>query len=107
MTRCNDGELPDLPRSAVIESLLTLRGGKIVPHGIELPLPLAEMCEEIDAAGALAAQAAAGDRMALRECVETDPALIGLDRLYLQDVVTRMVAMHSDVLGRLNDEEDL
>ena len=27
------------------------------------------------------ALAAAGDRMALRECVETDPALIGLDRL--------------------------
>ena len=107
VTRRNDGELPDLPRDAMIESLLTLRGGEIVPHGTELPLPLAEMCEEIDAAGQLAALAAAGDRMALRECVETDPALIGLDRLYLQDVVTRMVAMHSDVLGRLNDEEDL
>ena len=106
VTRRNNGELPDLPKSAMIESTLTQRGGEIVPHGIEMPYPLVEICEEIDNAGRLAAQAATGDRSALRECVETDVAMYGLDRLYLTEVVSRMVVMHSDVLGRFNDEEE-
>ena len=106
VTRRNDGELPDLADSAIIEATLTQRNGRIIPHGTELPLPLADMCEEIDNAGALAAQAARGDRIALRECVETDPAMGGLDRLYLQEVVSRMVTLHSDVLGRLNEEDE-
>ena len=106
VTRRNNGELPDLPGSAVIEATLTQRAGAIVPHGTELPLPLADMCEEIDSASHLAALAARGDRIAPRECVETDPALSGLDRLYLQEVVSRMVEMHSDVLGRLTEEDE-
>ncbi len=105
VTRLNRGELPQLPATAMIEATLTLRGGVIVPHGTELPMPLAEMCEEIDEAGRLAAEAATGDRIALRECVEMDPALSGLDRLYLQEVVSRMVDMHNDVLGRLTEED--
>ena len=69
-------------------------------------MQLAEACEEIDEASRLAAQAATGDRIALRECVETDPAMAGLDRLYLTEVVSRMVAMHSDILGRFTQEDD-
>ena len=106
VTRFNNGELPQLAKSAMIEAELTLRGGKIVPHGTQLPAPLAEMCDEIDEAGKLAALAAAGDRIAMRECVESDPAMNGLDRLYVQEVVSRMVKLHSDVLGRLNEEEE-
>ena len=106
VTRCNNGELPQLSKSAMIEATLTQCGGKIVPHATQLPAPLAEMCDEIDEAGKLAALAAAGDRIALRECVETDPAMNGLDRLYVQEVVSRMVKLHSDVLGRLNEEEE-
>ena len=48
---------------------------------------LAEIMTEIDGANRLAARAAMGDREALREYVETDPALGGLDRLYCLDVV--------------------
>ena len=33
--------------------------------------------------------------------VEIDPALEGLDRLYVQDVVEKMIEMHGDVLQRL------
>ena len=106
VTRCNDGELPQLPKSAMIEAELTQRAGRIVPHETEMPAPLAEICSDIDEANRLAALAAAGDRISLRECIEMDPALAGLDRLYLQDVVDRMIDMHSDVLGRLTDEED-
>ena len=53
---------------------------------------------EIDETNRLAARAAAGDRQALRECVETDPALEGLDRLYCMDVVNALIRLHEDVL---------
>ncbi len=106
VTRRNDGELPQLPKSAMIEAELTLRGGKIVPHGTVLPAPLVEICGEIDETNQLAARAAAGDYSALRECIEVDPALAGLDRLYVQDVVDKMIELHSDVISRLNDEEE-
>ena len=106
VTRLNNGELPQLGKSAMIEAELSIRAGEIVPHGTLLPAPLAEICGEIDETNRLAALAAAGDRIALRECIEIDPALAGLDRLYVQDVVDKMIEMHSDVLGRLTDEED-
>ena len=48
---------------------------------------------------ARAAKAAEGDREALRECVETDPALGGLDRLYCMDVVQALIRLHEDILG--------
>jgi hypothetical protein len=38
--------------------------------------------------------------------VEVDPALAGLDRLYVQDVVEKMIQLHSDVISRLTEEEE-
>lgn len=105
VTYVNRGELPQLPREAVVESALTLRSGKPVPHGIRLPAPLAEICGEIDETNRLAALAAAGDFSALRECVEVDPALGGLDRLYVQELVEKLIELNSDVIPRLTDEE--
>ena len=105
VTRVNNGELPQLAKSAIIEAELTQRGGEIIPHGTLLPLSLMEICGEIDETNRLAALAATGDRSALRECVEVDPALAGLDRLYVQDVVDRMIGLHSDVLSRFDEEE--
>ena len=43
---------------------------------------------------------------ALREAVEVDPALEGLDRLYVQEVVRRLVQLNGDVLSRLVDDEE-
>ena len=106
VTRVNNGELPQLAKSAMIEAELTQRGGAIVPHGTMLPAPLAEICGEIDETNQLAAKAATGDRAALRECIEIDPALAGLDRLYVQDVVDKMIELHSDVISRLNEDEE-
>ena len=107
VARLNEGALPQLPRGAVIEAPLTLSAGQIVPSRLLLPEPLAEICGDIDAVNRLAAQAAAGDRGALRECVEIDPALDGLDRLYCQELVEKLIALHSDVLARFEDEDDL
>ena len=106
VTRMNNGELPQLPKSAMIEAELTLKGGVAQPHGTMLPPALAEICGEIDETSQLAALAAAGDRAALRECIEIDPALAGLDRLYVQDVVDKMIQLHSDVLNRFDEDYD-
>ena len=100
VTRRNDGELPQLSRDAIIEAELSLRAGQAVPHGTILPDGLADVCGEIDETNRLAALAAEGDRSALRECVELDPALAGLDRLYCQDLVDKLIELHSDVLTR-------
>ena len=102
VTRKNNGALPQLPRDAVIETALTLEGGEEKPADVRLPEALADILTEVDRANRLAAQAAAGDREALREYVETDPALTGLDRLYCQDVVDALIRMHEDVLKRYN-----
>ena len=100
VARRNEGELPQLPRGAVIEAELSLRGGLPIPHGTVLPDGLADICGEIDETNRLAALAAEGDRSALRECVELDPALAGLDRLYCQELVDKLIELHIDVLSR-------
>ena len=99
VTRRNGGEMPQLPREAVIETSLRLENGEAVERGIRIPEALAETMAEIDDANRLAARAAMGNPGALREYVETDPALGGLDRLYCQDVVEALIRLNEDMLG--------
>ena len=99
VTRRNGGEMPQLPREAVIETTLRLKDGKAVERGIRIPDALAETMAEIDDANRLAARAAMGDPGALREYVENDPALGGLDRLYCQDVTEALIRLNEDMLG--------
>ena len=101
VTRRNAGELPQLAPDAVIEARLTLKRGVPQPHGTLLPQGLAEICSDVAETNRLAAEAAFGDRAALRECVETDPALAGLDRLYCCDVMDSLIRLHEDVLGEM------
>lgn len=98
VARKNNGVLPQLPKDAIIETALALKDGKDETPAIRVPEALADILGEVDNANRLAAKAAFGDREALRECVETDPALDGLDRLYVLDVVEALIEMHSDVL---------
>ena len=99
VARRNGREMPQLPENAVIETPLRLVNGEEQPHGIRVPEALAEVLTEIDETNRLAAKAAAGDTGALRECVETDPALCGLERLYCMDVVRALIDLHRDVLA--------
>ena len=98
VTRRNGKEMPQLPENAVVETPLRLREGREVPGEIRVPEALAEILREVDETNRLAAKAAEGDSSALRECVETDPALGGLDRLYCMDVVQALIRMHADLL---------
>lgn len=106
VSRRNEGEIKGLSPRAIVESSLCMRGGKQVPHGYQLPVQLMDLCMDIDETSRLAAHAAKGDRTALRECIELDPAMEGLDRLYVLDVVEKMIEMHNDVILRFADEED-
>ncbi len=100
----NGGDLPQLPREALVETSLKVSGGVPQAQGVRVTPALAEIMTEIDGANRLAARAAMGDREALREYVETDPALAGLDRLYCLDVVEKLIALHADVLPLYRDE---
>ena len=100
VTRKNNGTLPQLPGEAIIETALCLRDGRDETPAVRVPEVLADILGEVDRANRLAAKAAFGDREALREYVETDPALDGLDRLYCLDVVDALIRMHEDVLTR-------
>ena len=100
VARKNNGVLPQLPKDAIIETALVLKDGKDETPAIRVPEALADILGEVDNANRLAAKAAFGDREALRECVETDPALDGLDKLYVLDVVEALIEMHRDVLTK-------
>ena len=104
VSRVNNGEIVNLPREAIVESRLRAEDGSIRPDGWRLPQEAAELCLDIDETSRLAARAAEGDRSALRECVELDPALTGLDRLYVQDVAEALLASHSDILTRFEED---
>lgn len=101
VTRRNRGVLPQLENHAIIETELTLRAGEDVSTARRVPEALADTLRAVDETNRLVARAAAGDRGALREAIETDPALDGLDRLYLQDVADKLIELHQDVLPRL------
>jgi len=99
VTRRNENEMPQLPPEAVTETTLYLKDGEEQKQAIRVPEALAEVLREVDETNRLAARAAEGDTGALRECVETDPALGGLDRLYCMDVVQALIRLHEDMLG--------
>ena len=102
VTRKNNGVLPQLPKEAVVETALVLKDGEDRTPAVRVPEALADILCEVDSANRLAAKAAFGNREALREYVETDPALDGLDRLYCLDVVNALIEMHADVLTHFN-----
>ena len=91
VTRRNGNTMPQLAPEAVIETTLRLKDGEAEDREIRVPEALAEILAEVDEANRLAARAAAGDRGAVREYIETDPALGGLDRLYCQDVAEALI----------------
>ena len=105
VSRKNAGLIRGLSPEALVEAPLVLRHGEDETPSLSMPGPLLDLMADIDTASRLAAHAALGDVTALRECVETDPALEGLDRLYVMDVVHAMIRMHDDILTQFEEDE--
>ena len=103
VTHENRGEMPQLPWHAIVETELNLEEGVAVSRGIRVPEALADILRDVDEMNRLAARAVGGDREAVREYVEDDPALAGLDRLYCQQVVSALIQLHGDVLPGFRD----
>jgi len=93
----NGRRFPQLSPNAMIEASLTV-GGENTP--VTFTQEAASIMDEIANVHLNSAKAAAGDRQALRDVIEEDPALSGLDRLYCQDVVEALIRMNEDVLER-------
>ena len=106
VTRTNGRNILSLSPTALVSCPLVLEKGLEIPGNITLPAPLSDLMGDIAYASHLAAAAALSDRSALREYVEADPALEGLDRLYVQEVVDAMLRMHSDILTQFTSDDE-
>ena len=106
VTMPNHGDLPGVRTNSMIEAPLCLVNGVRTKTTCTFSPELTDLMNDIAYTSHLAALAAMGDRSSLRECIELDPALDGLDRLYLQDVVSAMIRMHSDILFQYDDQDE-
>ena len=67
----------------------------------ELPVELEDLMGQLSLTNVLYAEAAAtGSRVALREAMEIDPALSGIDLLYTEGVLSDMMEAQKDRLKR-------
>ena len=79
---------------------------EIGPDGVrgihtELPIELEDLMGQLSLCNVLYAEAAAsGSRAALREAMEIDPALSGIDLLYTEGVLSDMMEAQKEKLKR-------
>jgi len=88
----NQGQIPNLPRGAIVETPGILSGAGIKPLEVgEMPEPVAELLRRELAVVKLCVDSAAnGDRAAALQCLLLDPVITDLDvaRLVLEDYLT-------------------
>ena len=94
LIRPNDGAISCVPDGRFVLLPSVVSGPQLSAQPLPpFPMALEELLDRVTEANLLYAQAAAfGDRIALREALEADPALAGVDLLYALDTVDDMVA---------------
>ena len=94
LIRPNDGAVACVPDGRFVLLPSVVSGPQLSAQPLPpFPMALEELLDRLTEANLLYAQAAAfGDRIALREALEADPALAGVDLLYALDTVDDMVA---------------
>ena len=74
---------------------------------MEIPIELEDVLEQVSLCNMLYAEAAAtGNRDALRESLEIDPALFGIDLLYSESVLNDMMEAQKEHLPRFFEGEE-
>ena len=102
LVRPCDGSIPCVADGRFIEAPATVTQEGISAQPMPaFPMALEELLDRVTQANLLYAQAAAcGDRVALREALEADPATDGIDLLYALDTVDGMIEQSRDTLTR-------
>lgn len=101
-----DGCIPGVSAGRFVEGPAVIENGKVKGTLCTLPVELQDIVEQLSLCNLLYAEAAAkGDREALREGLQIDPALSGVDLLYAEEVLARMIEAQADRLPRFAMEE--
>lgn len=102
LVRPCDGSIPCVADGRFIQVPAAVSESGVLTEPMPpFPLALEELLDRVTEANLLYAQAAAcGDRVALREALEADPATDGIDLLYALDTVDDLIEQNSDTLTR-------
>lgn len=102
LIRPSDGSIPCVADGRFIQVPAVVSGNGVFTEPLPpFPMALEELLDRVTEANLLYAQAAAcGDRVALREALEADPATDGIDLLYALDTVDDLIEQSKDVLTR-------
>ncbi|MBQ8094643.1 MAG: hypothetical protein IJ242_13880 [Clostridia bacterium] len=96
-----DGAVSGVPVGRFVEGPAEISGGQVRGIPAAIPVELEDVCSQISLCNRLYAEAAvSGNRDALREGMEIDPALTGIDLLYAEDVLERMMERQKEALPR-------
>jgi alpha-galactosidase len=98
----NRGNLTDLPDGRIVEVPARISGGELTGVTVgALPGDTAAICRAVSDVHELVAQGAAtGDRAALRQAIEIDPAVD--DKAAGLTVLDRLIEAHRDLLPRFS-----
>ena len=101
-----DGAVPGVTRGRFVEGPAHVAKDGPVGQPVELPIELEDVMEQLSLVNRLYAEAAAtGSRNTLREALEIDPALTGIDLLYAESVVADMLENQKEKYPRFFREQ--
>ncbi|MBQ4264345.1 MAG: hypothetical protein IJB85_02410 [Clostridia bacterium] len=96
-----DGAVEGVAPGRFVECPAVIEHGKVRGIPVELPVELHDLMGQLSLCNVLYAEAAAtGSRVALREAMEIDPALTGIDLLYTEGVLSDMMEAQKEKLKR-------
>jgi len=96
-----DGAVEGVAPGRFVECPAEITKGAAAGRPVELPVELHDLMGQISLTNVLYAEAAAtGSRQALREAMEIDPALTGVDLLYTEGVLSDMMEAQKEKLKR-------
>ena len=100
-----DGAVPGVTHGRFVEGPAHVAKDGPVGQPVELPIELEDVMEQLSLVNRLYAEAAAtGSRNTLREALEIDPALTGIDLLYAESVVADMLENQKEKYPRFFKE---
>ena len=96
-----DGAIPGVAPGRFVEGPAEVSASGVRGRACELPIELEDLMGQLSLTNVLYAEAGAtGSRVALREAMEIDPALSGIDLLYTEGVLSDMMEAQKDRLKR-------